>query len=85
VYDPTAADFWTLRIEPLSVPRVEVVRVDVDAAMRRAFDTRSDLEQVRRTLEATNINIRYFRNQTLPDISASVDYGVTGLGVARSF
>jgi outer membrane protein TolC len=80
VYDPAAADFWTLRIEPVSVPLLDVVAVDVDAAVRRGIDNRSDLEQLRRDLEATNINIRYFRNQTLPDVSASVDYGVTGLG-----
>jgi outer membrane protein TolC len=56
------------------------VTVDVEGAVRRAFDQRTDLEQSRKGLDATNINVRYFRNQTLPDITAGIDYGLTGLG-----
>jgi outer membrane protein TolC len=80
VYDPVAADFWTLRIEPASPPVFTVVAVDVDAAVRAALATRTDLQRAQKTLETADINLRYFRNQTLPDVTASVDYGVTGLG-----
>jgi outer membrane protein TolC len=31
-------------------------------------------------LEASDINVRYFNNQRLPDVTASFDYGLTGLG-----
>ncbi|MGH9257181.1 MAG: TolC family protein [Vicinamibacterales bacterium] len=80
VYDSSAPDFWTLRIEPVSRPSPERPPVDGDAAMRTAFADRTDLQQARKNLEATDINLRYFRNQTLPDVVASFDYGVTGLG-----
>ena len=80
VYDPDAADFWTLRINPVSVPSLQVTAIDVDAAVRVALTNRSDLQQSQRNLEAADINVRYFRNQTLPDVTARVDYGVTGLG-----
>jgi outer membrane protein TolC len=34
-------------------------------------------------MEATQINIRFFRNQTLPDVQANVNYGLAGLGGTR--
>ena len=80
VYDPAAADFWTLRIEPADLPALAPAPVDVDAAMRNALDRRSDLQQSRKNLEAADVNVRFFRNQTLPDVTASFDYGLTGLG-----
>ena len=81
IYDPDMADFWTIRIEPAELPTFQPLAVlDVDAAVRNALDRRTDLQQARRTLETNDINIRFFRNETLPDISASIDYGLTGLG-----
>ena len=80
IYDPDMPDFWTLRIEPAELPPFQPVPVDVDAAVRNALDRRTDLQQARKTLETNDINIRFFQNQTLPDVTASVDYGLTGLG-----
>jgi len=80
VYDPAAADFWTLHIEPADLPPFVPAAVDTDAAMRNALERRSDLQQARKNLEAQDVNIRYSRNQTLPDVTASLDYGLTGLG-----
>jgi len=36
--------------------------------------------QTRKSLEANDLNINYLRNQTLPDVRAQVDYGLTGVG-----
>ena len=80
VYDPAAADFWTLRIEPADLPPFAPAVVDMDAAMRNALERRSDLQQSRKNLDAQDVNMRYSRNQTLPDVTASFDYGLTGLG-----
>ena len=80
VYDPSSPDFWTLRIEPAELPPFTPRRIDVDAATRAALDQRSDIQQSRKTLEAADINLRFFRNETLPDVTASFDYGLTGLG-----
>ena len=80
VFDPAAADFWTLRIEPASAPTFAVSAIDADAAVRAALGSRTDLQQTQKNLEATEVNMRYFRNQTLPDVTASVDYGLAGLG-----
>jgi outer membrane protein len=80
IFDPAAPDFWTLRIEPTSIPAATIQPVNTDAAVRNALANRTDVQQTVKSLETADINMRYFRNQTLPDVTASVDYGVTGLG-----
>ena len=80
VYDPSMAGFWTLRIEPVSLPAVDTQPVDGDAAVRRALANRTDLQQTHKSLESADISLRYLRNQTLPDVTASLDYSLTGLG-----
>ena len=80
VYDPASAGFWTLRIEPADLPPFVPAAVDTDAAMRNALERRSDLQVSRKNLETQDVNIRYSRNQTLPDVTASLHYGLTGLG-----
>jgi outer membrane protein TolC len=80
VYDPAMPDFWNIRIDPLDRPGFEQSIVDVETAARNALSRRSDLEEARRTLEADDISIQYLHNQTLPDVTANVDYGLTGLG-----
>jgi outer membrane protein TolC len=80
VYDPAQPDFWTIRIEPTDLPPFSPVAIDVNAAVQNALTNRTDVQQARKNLEATDINIRFFRNQTLPDVTAAFDYGLTGLG-----
>ena len=80
VYNPSMPDFWTIRIEPVDMPPFEPTPVDVDAAIRTALDRRTDLLQTRKSIEATDINIRFLRNQTLPDVTAQFDYGLSALG-----
>jgi outer membrane protein TolC len=80
IYDPSMPDFWNIRIEPAELPPFQPLTVNVDTAVRNALDRRTDLQQARKNLEATDVNIRFFQNQTLPDVTASFNYGLTGLG-----
>jgi outer membrane protein TolC len=80
VYDPSMPDFWNIRIEPAELPPFMPLQVNVDQAVRNALDRRTDLQQARKNLEANDVNIRFFQNETLPDVTASVNYGLTGLG-----
>jgi outer membrane protein TolC len=80
VFDPASPDFWSMRIEPTELPPFQPTTVDVEAAVRNALDRRTDLQQTRRSIEATDINIRFFRNQTLPDVTANINYGLAALG-----
>ena len=80
VFNPDSPDFWTTRIEPTDLPAFEPITVNVDAAVRNALQMRTDLLQTRKSLEEDAVNVKYYRNQTLPDVTASFDYGLTGLG-----
>jgi outer membrane protein len=79
-YSPERMEFFTTRIEPAQLPAFQPVTVDADTAVRNALDKRTDLRQTRKTLEANDVSIRYFRNQTMPDVNAQFDYGLSGLG-----
>lgn len=80
IYNPASPDFWSIRILPDQLPAFAPVAVDLESAIRRALDRRSDLEQVRKSLEISDVNLRFQRNQTLPDVTAVFDYGLAGVG-----
>jgi len=74
ILDPSTPDFWTVSFDPTDAPSFEAQAIDVDAAVRNALDKRSDLKSSKNSLEQSDINIRYFRNQILPDVNANVTY-----------
>jgi outer membrane protein len=80
IYNPSSPDFWSIRIQPDQLPAFAPVVVDLGAAIARALDRRSDLERARKSLEVSDVNLRYQRNQTLPDVTAVFDYGLAGVG-----
>lgn len=80
IFNQLSPDFWSIQIEPADLPAFQPVTVDVDGAVRNALQMRTDLLEARKQLEENDINVRYYRNQTMPDITASFDYGLTGLG-----
>ncbi len=80
ISNPSVPDFWTMRIEPADEATFVPAVVDVDAAVRAALDRRTDLEQSRKRIESNDVSIRYFRNQSLPDLNAQVNYSAIGLG-----
>lgn len=80
VFDPGTPDFWRLSIETTEEPpAVDPVDIDVEAAIATALGRRTDLLSARKSLESTEVNLRYLRNQLLPQVNLQVDYGTTGL------
>ena len=73
------ADFWNVRLEPTELPTFQPIAVDIEAAVRNALANRTDLSTSRKQLESNDINIRYFRNQSMPDVNALVNYSAIGL------
>ncbi len=80
VFDPTTPGFWSMDLEPTDKPALNPRPIDVDAAIRAALDKRTDLAQARKSLEATDISIRYYRNQIRPDVNVQAGYGIMGQG-----
>ena len=86
VFNPTGADFWTARIEPSEAVTFQPTTVDIEGAVKNALGQRTDMVAARKNLEANDVNIRYFKNQSLPDVNASVNYNARatgGLAVTR--
>jgi outer membrane protein len=80
IYDPSSPDFWTLTIEPSDTAPFQAQSINVDEAMRRAVDNRVDIKQAMNSLEHGDINLRYYRNQSLPDVSAQLTYSSAAVG-----
>lgn len=72
-------EFWEMRLEPADLAEFRPIAVDVDAAVRNALASRTDLAAARKQLESNDIAIRYFRNQSLPDVNALVNYSAFGI------
>ena len=87
VYNPAQPDFWAARLEPTETVTFVPTTVDVDAAVRNALGQRTDIIAARKSLESNDVNIRYFQNQSLPDVTAQVNYNARatgGLNVTRA-
>jgi outer membrane protein len=80
ILDPGTADFWTVSFEPSDAPTYAAQSIDVDAAVRNALEKRSDLRSAKNSLQQSDINIRYYRNQIKPDVNANVSYITTAAG-----
>jgi outer membrane protein TolC len=66
-------------IIPLDKPLFSPVQVDFDQFLLEALEKRPDIEQVRLDLKSKNIDVRYFRNQLLPNLQLSAAYYSKGL------
>jgi outer membrane protein TolC len=73
------SEFWNTRLEPSDPPTFTPAAVNIDAAVKNALAARTDLNTSRKQIESNNIAIRYFRNQSLPDVNALVNYSAIGL------
>jgi outer membrane protein TolC len=71
---------WDLRIVPTDRPTAEPYPVDLDAAIRRALDGRTDIQVARKDLERADIHIRFAKSQTLPQVDLVGGYGAIGIG-----
>ena len=80
IYDPKMPDFWSIRIEPSETAPFQEHKIDTEAAVRNALDKRADLRSAKLTIQQSDINIRYFRNQILPDVNVQTNYQASGIG-----
>ena len=71
---------WTATVDPVDRPDFTPVHVDVTAAVRHALEARTDLAQVRKTLEVNQTTLKYLKNQSLPRADFSAGYGLVGQG-----
>ena len=86
IMNPTQPDFWTTRIEPSEQPALTPQAIDVEAAISNAFANRTDIAQLKKTIESAEINIKFNQNQKLPAVDLQARYGLRGVGgIFRQF
>jgi outer membrane protein len=80
IFDPSTPDFWAMKVEPSDTVPFQAQTIDTEAAVRSALSKRTDLEIARNSIEQSDVSLRFFRNQLLPDVSAQVRYTAVGIG-----
>ena len=83
VLDPNSQAFWTTGIDPTDRPTLLGEVPDVESVIDRALRQRLDLVRARAELENVRTNVRFYKNQTLPDLRFQVNFQSTGLGGTR--
>ncbi len=71
---------WELRIVPTDRPTAEAYPVDVEAATQKALSNRTDMVVARKNLERFDIDIKYAKSLTLPQVDLVGSWGGTGIG-----
>ncbi len=71
---------WNAAINPTDQPDFVPATVDVAAAVRRALDSRTDLQQARKNLQVNDVTMKYLQNQTLPQADFVARYALAGQG-----
>ena len=79
ILNPKQPDYWTARLVPTERPTLTAQPVDIDAAVQTALSSRTDLAQLRKRIETTQINIDLARNQKLPDVNLVAAYNTVGV------
>lgn len=80
IFDPSTPDVWSIALEPSDAAPFDDRPVDVTAAVARALQDRTDLQQARNAVDQNAVALRFSRNQILPDVSLVLNYGTFGVG-----
>ncbi|HEY0077239.1 MAG TPA: TolC family protein [Pyrinomonadaceae bacterium] len=76
--DRTAA-LWSRPLTPVTPVNLEAPRVALDVAVGAAINNRPELAQLQTSAEINQIDVRYFRDQTKPQIDLVGTYTAVGL------
>jgi outer membrane protein len=86
IMNPSQPDFWSTKLVPGEQPTLAPQPLDLDAAIANALKNRTDIAQARKSVESTDINMKYLRNQKLPALDIVGNYDVVGTaGTQRVF
>ena len=70
-------------LKPVDTPVFAAIATDFDKFLLTALEKRPDIGQVRMELKSKNIEVKYYRNQLLPDLQVSASYYTSGLSGDR--
>lgn len=76
----TEDPLWRQELRPIDLPSLEPAPTDIEGAVRKALEHRTDLVNSRRNLDSSDVSLKYFRNQTLPALDIVTSYAAQGIG-----
>ena len=71
---------WRQQLQPVELPSLQPPPTDIEDAVRRGLERRTDLITARKNLESSDISLKYFKNNTLPEVDLVASYGAQGIG-----
>src|SRR5688572_16019074 len=71
---------WRQTLRPVDLPQLSPPPADVEGAIRTALAQRTDVLNTRKNLDVNDVNIRFFKDSTLPDLDLNASYGAQGIG-----
>ena len=83
IVDGTGDEYWQATLNPIDLPTLVPAPIDLEAAVRRALEERTDLERSRRQLDINEVNLSSMRNQRLPSVDLTGTYQLQGQGGTR--
>lgn len=70
---------WSRAITPVTPVNLEAPRVPLEQAVRAALENRPELAQLKTTADINDVNVRFFRDQTKPQVDLVGTYTTAGL------
>ncbi|HEX8774016.1 MAG TPA: TolC family protein [Pyrinomonadaceae bacterium] len=70
---------WSRAITPITPVSLEAPRVPLEQAVRAALDNRPELAQLKTTADINQVDVRFFREQTRPQVDLVGTYTTAGL------
>lgn len=67
-------------LNPVDLPSVDLITVDLQAAIDRALQERTDIRQQRRQRDISALNLEVTENNLKPQLNLSASYSVSGVG-----
>jgi outer membrane protein TolC len=76
----TQDPLWSSTIDPVDRPDFRPEAIDLEAAVRRALNERTDLQIAKKNVDANAVTLRYLSNQLLPQADLVATFGTLGVG-----
>jgi outer membrane protein TolC len=80
VNDPESQEFWGMRYVPADAPTMEEMEVNLEEAVATALQRQPVIEQGRIELETRDYNVRFTKNQMLPQLDVIGAFALNGIG-----
>jgi outer membrane protein len=71
---------WRQTLRPVDLPSLSPPPTDVEGAVRRALSDRTDIINLRKGLDTSDNNLKYFKDLSRPALDLTASYGAQGLG-----